>query len=110
MNRDGRLQVVARCVPWLAVGFLGLSATGCGGVFYAYYATSASSKVSEAKAVGAESRAPYEYYSSVEYMKKASEEASQADYGDAIDLASKAEDHADKAIKLARDAHKGEGR
>ena len=84
--------------------------SGCGGVLYAVNGGSAHSKVEEAKAVGAEQFAPYEYYLAVEHLKKASEEASQADYGDANDLAEQAEEFADKAIKLSRDAHKGAGR
>jgi hypothetical protein len=91
--------------------FLALpSMTGCGGVLYAVNAGSASSKVEEAKALGAEQLAPYEYYLAVEHLKKASFEASQADYGDANDLAEAAEEFADKAIKLSREAHKGAGR
>ncbi len=84
--------------------------TGCGGTLYAVQAGAASSKVEEAKAVGAETLAPYRYYLAVEYMKKASEEASQADYGDAVELADKAEVEATKAITDARNAHKGAGR
>lgn len=90
------------------MGAIGLG--GCGGTLYAVQATAASSKLEEARAVGAERLAPYEFYLADEHMKKASEEASQANYGDAIDLAEKAEESADKAIKLARDAHKGAGR
>ena len=93
----------------VALAFAG-SLAGCGGTLYAIQASSASSKVEEAKAIGAEQLAPYEYYLAVEHMNKASQEASQADYGDALDLAEEAEDFADKAIKLAREAHKGAGR
>jgi hypothetical protein len=97
--------VLLACAIVSAVG-----STGCGGTLYAIHAGAASSKVEEAKAVGAEQLAPYEYYLAVEHMKKASEEASQADYGDAVDLAEMAEEFATKAIKLSRDAHKGAGR
>ena len=51
-----------------------------------------------------------EFYLAEEHMKKASEEASQANYGDAVELAERAEEAADKAIKLTRDALKGRGR
>jgi hypothetical protein len=87
-----------------------LATSACGGTLYAVQAGAASAKVEEAKAVGAEQLAPYEYYLAVEHMKKASEEASNADYGDAVDLAEASEEFADKAIKLAREAHKGAGR
>lgn len=94
----------------LVLGLFAVGASGCGGVLYAVEVSSASSKYNEAKAVGAEKLAPYEFYLAEEHLKKASEEASQANYGDAVDLAEKAEESADKAIKLSRDAHKGKGR
>jgi len=93
-----------------ALALLAALSTGCGGTLYAVQASAASSKVNEAKAVGAEKLAPYEFYLAEEHMKKASEEASQANYGDAVEMAEKAEEAADKAIKLSRDAHKGKGR
>ncbi len=101
---------IGSCLAGLALTATLVTSTGCGGTLYAVSASSASSKVEEAKAVGAEQLAPYEYYLAVEHLKKASEEASQADYGDAEELASDAEKFADKAIRLARDAHKGAGR
>lgn len=101
---------IGSCLAGLALVASLVVSTGCGGTLYAVSASSASSKVEEAKAVGAEQLAPYEYYLAVEHLKKASEEASQADYGDAEELASEAEKFADKAIRLARDAHKGAGR
>ena len=83
---------------------------GCGGVLYAVQASAANSKVEEARSLRAETQAPYEFYLAEEHMKKASEEASQANYGDAVELAERAEEAADKAIKLTRDALKGKGR
>jgi len=112
-HRAVRSPVPPSTLPrWgLALGLLAaLGASGCGGVLYAVQASSASSKVNEARAIGAEKLAPYEYYLAEEHLQKASEEASQANYGDAVDLAEKAEEAADKAIKLSRDAHKGKGR
>ncbi len=83
---------------------------GCGGVLYAVQATAANSKVEEARSLRADQQAPYEFYLAEEHMKKASEEASQANYGDAVELAERAEEAADKAIKLTRDALRGKGR
>ena len=98
-------------LQWALTMSLGaLGASGCGGTLYAVQASSASSKVNEAKAIGAEKLAPYEFYLAEEHLQKASEEASHANYGDAVELAEKAEEAADKAIKLSRDAHKGKGR
>src|SRR5689334_10381193 len=84
--------------------------TGCGGFFYAISASSASSKLEQAQALGAEKYAPYEYYYAYEHLWKAMEEASSADYGDAIDYADEAEKAADKAITLSKQAHEGSGR
>lgn len=84
--------------------------TGCGATLYAIQASTAASKLEEAKELGAEKHAPYEYYYAREHLTKAQEEAHQADYGDAIDLAEIAEEAADKAIRLSREAHRGAGR
>ena len=56
-----RTLPAGRLVLLLASAVL-LSASGCGGVHYAIAVNSAASKVEEAKAVGAEQLAPYEYY------------------------------------------------
>jgi len=102
-----RVPVVARVVMAAAAVIL---LTGCGGTLYAVQASSANGKLEEAKEVGAEKYAPYEYYFAREHMTKAAEEAAHANYGDAIDLAESAEEAADKAIKLSKEAHRGAGR
>ena len=84
--------------------------SGCGGFFYAIYAGGASSKLEAAQQLGAEKYAPYEYHYAKEHLLKAMEEASSADYGDAIDLAQEAEKSAEKAILLSKQAHEGAGR
>jgi hypothetical protein len=73
-------------------------------------ANAAASKLEEAKTLGAEELAEYEYYYAQEMLLKAQEEAAAAAYGDAIDLADESEDYAERAITLARDAHQGAGR
>ncbi len=102
-----RVRNAARAV---AVACALFATGGCGGVLYAAQAGGAAAKLEQAKEVGAEERAPYEYYVAQEHMTKAQEEASQGDYGDASDLAEIAEEYADKAIRLAREAHRGAGR
>ena len=89
---------------------LALCAVGCGNTIYAIQVNAASSKLEEAHELGAEKFAPYEYYYAREHLEKAQSEASEADYSDAINLAEVAEEYADKAIQLARDAHRGAGR
>jgi hypothetical protein len=83
---------------------------GCGNTLYAIQVNSASSKLEEAEQLGAEKFAPYEFYYAKAHLEKAQHEAAEADYGDATDLASTAEDFADKAIRLSREAHRGGGR
>ncbi len=84
--------------------------TGCGGSIYAVTSSGAASKLEAAEALGAERYAPYEYWIAKEHLTKAMEEASTADYGDAIKFAGIAEEHAEKAIVLSKQAHEGSGR
>lgn len=89
---------------------LAATTTGCGGTLYAITANSAASKLETAQALGAEKYAPYEYWYAREHLRKAMEEASSADYGDAVNLADAAKEHAEKAIELSKRAHEGAGR
>lgn len=84
--------------------------SGCGNVIYSLRINAAAAKVEEAHELGAERLAPYEYYLAKEHLEKAQAEASEADYGDAIDLATLSEGYAEKAVSFARDAHRGAGR
>lgn len=83
---------------------------GCGNTFYAIQANQASGKLEEARELGAEQYAPYEYFYAKEHLQKAQTEAAEADYGDATDLAETSEEYAEKAIRLTREAHRGAGR
>jgi hypothetical protein len=95
----------------LALGAgLVITVSGCGHTLYAVAANSASSKVEEARELGAEQYATYDFYLATEHLEKAQTEASEADYSDAANLAEQAEEHANKAIRLAREAHRGAGR
>ncbi|HEY3497600.1 MAG TPA: DUF4398 domain-containing protein [Polyangiaceae bacterium] len=96
--------------PRLGLLALGLLALGCGNTLYAIQMSAASAKLEEARELGAEQYAPYEYWFAVQHIDKAQTEASEADYSDAVKLASVGEEYADKAIQLARDAHRGAGR
>jgi hypothetical protein len=104
-----RRAVRAACVFALALG-AALCLGGCGHTIYAINVNSASAKLEEAHELGAELYAPYEYWFALEHLDKAQTEASEGDYGDAIELAGIGEEYADKAIQLARDAHRGAGR
>jgi hypothetical protein len=89
---------------------LALGSTGCVGIIYAVKANGAASDLEQAKTLGAEELAQYEYYYAQAYLLKAQEEAAQAEYGDAIEFASVAGEYAEKAIERSRDAHQGAGR
>jgi hypothetical protein len=88
----------ALCSAWLC--------GACGGVNYAIAVSAASSRVEEARAVGAEQLAPYEYYYAKEHLEQAQIEASEASYSDAVNLAEEAEEYANKAIDLAQTARR----
>jgi len=95
-----RLSIVALgTATWCALA-------GCGGVHYAIVINAASARVEEAKAVGAEQLAPYEYYYAKEHLEQAQLEAAEASYSDAADLAQEAESYANKAIELAQTARR----
>jgi len=102
--RASRVLSVVAAIAFAVFG------AGCGNTLYAIQINSASSKLEEAHALGAEQYAPYEYWFAYEHIEKAQSEASEADYSDAVKLAEVGEEYADKAIKLARDAHRGAGR
>ena len=102
-NGFEKLRSLALCVG------VSMTASGCGNALYTIAANSASSKVEEARELGAEQYATYDFYLATEHLQKAQTEASEADYSDAANLAEQAEQHADKAIRLAREAHRGAG-
>lgn len=96
---------------WLSCcALVALGTVGCGNSLYALRVNAAAAKLEEARELGAEQYATYEYYLAKEHLEKARTEASEADYGDAIELAGLSEEYAEKAIQLARDAHRGAGR
>ncbi len=107
-------QLPARsCVVLVRVGLVGVAllvATGCGNALYAVRVNAASGKLEEARELGAEQSAPYEYYYAKEHLQKAQSEAAEADYGDAVDLAATSEEYAKRAVRLAREAQREAGR
>lgn len=91
-----RATCISLCT--VAVGLL----SGCGNVLYTYRANSASSRIEEAKAAGAEKTATYEFTLAQEHLRKSMSEASEADYGDATELAGLASEYAQQAIDKAK--------
>ena len=97
-QRRAVIVALALSVPALA---------GCGNTLYAVQANSASSKLEQARELGAELYAPYEYFYAKEHLKKAQTEAAEADYSDATDLAEASEEYAERALRLTREARRG---
>jgi hypothetical protein len=98
-----RIWSILRIVSVASSGIcFGLGLSGCGNILYTYSANGASSKLEEARQAGAEKTALYEYTLAQEHLKKAMSEASEADYGDAYELAQLADGFADQAIDKAK--------
>jgi hypothetical protein len=89
---------------------LPLGLTACGGVYYAAEINGAQSKLEEARVLGADTLAPFEYYYAKEHLEAAQFEAAEASYSDAANYAETAEDYAEKAVQLAQAAHRAAGR
>lgn len=86
----------------LLVGTIAPVIGGCGGAWYGIAVSSASTRVEEARAQGAEQLAPYEYYYAREHLHQAQIEAADASYSDAASYAEIAEEYATKAIQLSQ--------
>ena len=89
---------------------LSLGPTACGGVYYAATINGAAGRLEEARGLGAETLAPYEYYYAKEHLEAAQLEAAEASYSDAANYAETAEEYALKAVQLAQAAHRAAGR
>ena len=101
-----RSRLIATCL--VLAGASGT--TACGGVYYAATVSAASSRLEEAREIGAEQLAPYEYYYAKAHIDQAMVEASEGSYGDAANFAEAADKFAAKAIELSQAAHTAAGR
>ena len=79
---------------------------GCGSVYYSITVGAAQTRLEQARQMGAESQAPYEYYFAREHLRQAQVEAAEASYGDAASYAETAELYAQKAIDAIQIAKK----
>jgi hypothetical protein len=84
-------------------------ATGCGSVFYNVSINAAQSRLEQARELGAETKAPFEYYYAREHLRQAQVEAAEASYSDAASMAETAETYAQKAIDRIQAARRAEG-
>ncbi|MGD0675687.1 MAG: DUF4398 domain-containing protein [Polyangiaceae bacterium] len=87
-----------------ALGVLG----GCGGAAPSVALNEAASRVEEARILGAEQLAPYEYDSAKEHLAEAEVEASRASYSNAVQLAVEAGQHADEAIARVHETQRAQ--
>jgi hypothetical protein len=84
---------------------------GCGSVYYAVSVNAAQARLEQARQMGAEHHAAFEYYYAREHLRQAQWEATEASYGDAAAYAEIAEQYAQKAIDLVTAAKReGEGK
>jgi len=91
----------------LAVSAL-MGMLGCGSINYINQVTRrASVDVDAARAAQAETHAPYWFTLAVEYLRKAREEAAEADFQDANRLGRKASEAARKAIEISLASRQG---
>jgi hypothetical protein len=86
------------------------SLTGCGSVYYNINVGAATARLEQARKMGAEQAAPYEYYFAREHLRQAQVEAADASYGDAAGYAETAELYAQKAIDLISAQKRGESK
>jgi hypothetical protein len=90
--------VIAMLATPIVAGFLG----GCGPVEYINQVSfKAASALAAAKEAQADRYAPYEYTAAEAYLHKAREEAAYAQYQDSIEYGRKAEDQAHRARAIA---------
>lgn len=86
------------------VGWAVLACIGCGPVEYLNQVSGrAAAALAQAKRLGADTHAPYEYTAAAAYLHKAREEAGHSSYQVAIEYGRRAEELANRAESIARD-------
>ena len=82
---------------------------GCGGIYYTVQINAAETRVEKARQMGAEQKAPFEYYYAAEHLRQAQVEAAEASYSDAATYAETAETYAQRAIDRIQAAKRADG-
>jgi hypothetical protein len=94
----------ASCPRAVAAIAIALTLASCGPIQYlSKVSIEASREVAQAKTVGAEKHAVYEYWSAVTYLHMARQKAGTADYQLAIDYGERAHAMAKKAVTLSKE-------
>jgi hypothetical protein len=94
----------------VALATLALSLCQCGPVLYSVAIGDAAQTLEEARQAGADRDAPYEFHYAQEHLQKAREFAGEAEYQNALDMASVAEENARTARDIARRRQRESGR
>lgn len=89
-------------VQGLSLILLLLGAVGCGSTVYLVEVRHAERHFEEARELGAEAHAPYEYYSAKVRIDQAKRQAAIAEYGAAAKLSERADDFALQAIQKTK--------
>ena len=99
-----RFKKVSRFGRWtlLVCALSGTSLTGCGNTLYLVKVHQAEQKFEEAKELGAEQHAPYEYYSAKTRLEETKRQAAAAEYGNASNLSQEATDYSVQAISISK--------
>lgn len=105
MSGRGRLIAIVLCALTAMP-----AVTACGGVYYTVSVNAAEARVEQARQMGADRVAPYEYYYAKEHLRQAQVEAATASYSDAAAYAETAETYAQKAIDAVTSQRKAEGK
>ena len=94
-----------------ALALAGASAlAGCGSAYSIVSIQAADARLEQARALGAETKAPYEYTYAREHLRQARVEAGDASYSDAAAYAETAEAYAQRAIDRIQGRREGTGK
>jgi hypothetical protein len=98
----GGFATAGRRATALSCLIVGLATSGCGNSVYLVRVAQAEKSFEEAKELGAEQSAPYEYYSAEVRIAEAQRQAAQAEYGNAAHLSREARGYSILAIEKAK--------
>lgn len=104
LRRGGQTLLIAATVA------LALAGVGCAPAIYAARVGPASRSLEQARLADAPTLAPYEYYYAEACLHQAREDAGEAHYQDAIEYATAAREHADRALERTRASMRESGR
>ncbi len=96
-----RLGALFICV---GLSITGIALSGCGNTLYLVQVSQAEEAFEEAKELGAEKVAPYEFYGAEARLKEAREQAAHAEYGNAAKLSDEATALANRAVLLTKNS------